>query len=190
MTITRNYHGGGGTLTRSLCNLPKGGGADDRTKRGSRLPVPGGGLPFQRECDTSIHELARHQLGAGTRPDDIGSRCQSYRWQHWRLGGSDADRRSAAENQRSYLCRRRKQWGRWQRLGRIPRRHGSLLAQRSNAIWAACAKSRRRIPIRQCILIREPQHRRRPAPQQHAALPRSVHLAADCVTPERGCAAA
>ena len=106
------------------------------------------------------------------------------------VGGSDADRRSAAENQRSYLCRRRKQWGRWQRLGRIPRRHGSLLAQRSNAIWAACAKSKRRIPIRQCILIRGPQHRRRPAPQQHAALPRSVHLAADCVTPERGCAAA
>ena len=190
MTITRNYHGGGGSLTRKLCNLPKGGGADDRTKRGSRLSVPGGRLPFKRERDTSVHELARHQLGTGTRTDDIGSRRQPPRRQHRRRGGSDANRRATAGNQGQYLCRLRKCWSRWHRLGRIPRRHRGLLAQNCDAVWTACAKSRRRIPVRQCLRIHGPQHRRRPAPQQHAALPRSVHLAADCVTPERGCAAA
>ena len=167
MTITRNYHGGG-TLTRRLCNLPKGGGADDRTKRGSRLSVPGGRLPFQRERDTSVHELARHQLGAGTGADDTGRQREIPAGQRGRRGRAHANH---TRNAKSRAHRERNT--RWRAND-----NGRELLRLSK--W--------RSQIEQCKFDR--RYRRRPAPQQHATLPRGVHLAADCLSsPGRGCAA-
>ena len=41
MTITRNYHGGGGvTLTPRVCTLPKGGGANDPRQPPPPPPPP------------------------------------------------------------------------------------------------------------------------------------------------------
>ena len=186
MTITRNYHGGG-TLTRRLCNLPKGGGADDRTKRGSRLPVPGGGLPFQRERDTSVHELARYQLGAGPGAHDTGCQQGLPGGQRGRRGRAHADRGRAAGNQRQYI------FGFWYSTPKQRR-------NRSVPLWRRCIFGKPRtgkgsceqrqycVARRKRLRLCQPRIWRWPAPQQSDAIPRGVHLAADCVTPGRGCA--
>ena len=179
MTITRNYHGGGGTLTRKLCNLPKGGGADDRTQCSGRLPVPGGRLPFQRECDTSVHELAWHQLGAGSGAHDTGCQRGLRCGQRGRRGRAHADGGRNAGSHPRQDCHQQQYIG-------IDTWHGHLLADKL-----------RRKRIRPMVWHRifvsrygaDQRDRRRPAPQQPAALSRGVHLAADCVALGRGDAA-
>ena len=178
MTITRNYNGGGGTLTRKLCNLPKGGGADDRTQCRGRLPVPSGRLPVYREPHASVHELARHQLGAGTRADDTGRQQGLSGWQRGRRSGAHAD---AAGNAKPCTLRATRLFGVWRA------KSGRIAWHRRGQRQSLFGGRYRKLDVR--VLRPDGSGRRRASTQQLAALPRGVHLAAHCVIPERGCAA-
>lgn len=167
MTKYRYYHGGG-TLTRSLCTLPKGGGAHDRAKYGCSMPVQDRRLPADREPDASGHELARHKLGAAAGPHADG--CERYlpRGQRGWRGTAYAD-----DGRDSIPFPRNERLDYW-------------YSRRGEFHWI----NRKRIPFNLQQLQSDHQdERRRSAPQQPAPVPIGVHLASDSLIPERGCAA-
>lgn len=168
MTITRNYNGGGGTLSPDLCTLPKGGGAHDRAKYGDHLPVQDRRLPAYRESHASGHELARHKLGAGAGPYADGCQRHLPCWKRGWRGTAYADTRRNAIS-----------YARHERMD-----HRNRGQRRCYGAHSKCIPSNS-----QQLHPNYKGYGRRPAAQQFATVSRGVYLAADILTPERGCVA-
>ena len=168
MTKARYFNGGGGSLNPVLCTSPKGGGAHDRAKYGSHLPVSGGRLPAYRESHASGHELARHKLGAGTGAYADGCQRHLPCWKRGWRGTAYADTR---RNAISYARNERMD-------------HRNRGQRRCYGAHSKCIPSN--------LQQLQPNYKgygRRPAAQQFATVSRGVYLAADILTPERGCVA-
>ena len=182
MTVGRNNSGGGGTLNCGLCNLPKGGGADDRTQRGSSLPVPGGRLPFQREQDTSVHELAWYQLGADSGTHDSGHQRNVSCGKHGRRSQCNTEASAVARYFGQHLCGCRSERPGRRRLGclsagvrRIFYTYGDAERPTEGRNALADWLGGQRLVICRLALWR------RSSARKFAALPSSLHLAPDCI---------
>lgn len=167
MTKVR-YFNGGGSLNPVLCISPKGGGAHDRAKHGGYLPVPGGRLSADGEPHASGHELARHKLGAAAGPYADGCQRHLPCWKRGWRGTAYADTRRNAIS-----------YARHERMG-----HRNRGQRRCYGAHSKCIPSN--------LQQLQPNYKgygRRPAAQQFATVSRGVYLAADILTPERGCVA-
>ena len=165
MTNYRKYNGGG-CVTAPLCTVPKGGVHDDLCKSdASSLPLGSRRHPDHRKRHTARAALAGHAVGADHGPISVRQYSGGNRG---RRGHAHADgKRNASPQTREWMPLAMVRRHSKRIPGNLDRQCKHMFGQR-NGTNVLC--------------------RRQSAPQQHAAVPQRLYVAAHGVIPERGCA--